>query len=266
MSNSAPAPAPDLFDPGPDIDLDELILGQMYGEIRPLEDRDLRLLTLHGPDQAGASDVQAMRAGHHVIARMVAMGLRQVDIAEETGYSFTRISHLATHSSAFQELVEKYREQITEAVVSHHSKIHFAAGVAVQLVTEELVDNPDNLTPEFKLKAMKELLEHSGYAPASQTKVDMFHHQGLSAAQILELKQKANLNEPHRIQASNLGPAGQDEAASPPLGDASPERPALSEGHARDRELRVGGGMDRESSPRLQPQDNDREAARGEEI
>jgi hypothetical protein len=259
-------PESELFDPGPDVNLDDLILGQMYGEVRNLEETDHRLLVMHGPDKSGVADVQAMRASHHTLARMVAMGLRETDIAEETGYSATRISNLITHSAAFQELVEKYRERITEAVVTHHSKLHFAAGVAVQLITEELIDNADALTPDFKLKAMKELLEHSGYAPASQAKVDHFHHQGLSAEKILELKMKANQHEPRRIQASVVGPAGSLEGAGATFGDASPLSPAFSEVYETDREPGMGGGMEGESATCSPPQDDDPEAARGEKL
>jgi hypothetical protein len=55
-----------------------------------------------------------LRASHHFVARLAAMGLRNTAIASQTGYSLSRISQLI-RSPAFEELIARYRSEIDAA-------------------------------------------------------------------------------------------------------------------------------------------------------
>jgi hypothetical protein len=67
-------------------------------------------------EPAARPNIQKIRDAHHNVARLMALGLRQDEIAARTGYSLGRINQLAA-DSAIHELVESYRGRIDEAYV-----------------------------------------------------------------------------------------------------------------------------------------------------
>ena len=79
----------------------------------PLIASDLERLkeTRHVP-----STPQRLRDSHHMIARLAAMGLRPVKIAEQVGYSYVRVQSLL-NSPAMDELVARYRAKVDDEFV-----------------------------------------------------------------------------------------------------------------------------------------------------
>lgn len=79
------------------------------GTPRPLTRDDLRLL----PERRATttSTPTKLRESHHQVARLVATGLRDRVISEQTGYTPTRIGQLRA-SPAFQQLVSTYKSMI----------------------------------------------------------------------------------------------------------------------------------------------------------
>lgn len=79
------------------------------GTPRPLTRDDLRLL----PERRAtpSSTPSKLRESHHNVARLVATGLRDRVISEQTGYTPTRIGQLRA-SPAFQQLVSTYKTMI----------------------------------------------------------------------------------------------------------------------------------------------------------
>lgn len=57
--------------------------------------------------------ITRFRDPHHNVARLLAMGLRTFQVAERTGYSHSRILAFSA-DPAFNELIARYREQVTE--------------------------------------------------------------------------------------------------------------------------------------------------------
>lgn len=82
-------------------------------DIRPLTRADLSHLTV----KRDAKTIQSLRDNHHRIARAVAGGLSNADIALTCGVSISRVSSLRP-DPAFVELVAHYRALITEAWVT----------------------------------------------------------------------------------------------------------------------------------------------------
>jgi len=84
--------------------------------VRPLTRDDLLLLreARGGRDSAGNNVAKKLRDHHHRIARLVAAGLRNFEIAERTGMSISRIS-MYRKDPAFNELVDKYRPKVDAA-------------------------------------------------------------------------------------------------------------------------------------------------------
>lgn len=91
----------------------------MLGQGRPkkspaiLAVRELTAADLLTP-KGRAPAVKVLRDSHHMVARLVAMGLRSGEVAERTGYSLVRISILKA-DPAFLDLVASYRADVNEA-------------------------------------------------------------------------------------------------------------------------------------------------------
>lgn len=84
------------------------------GEIRPLTREDLAEIV---DVKRHASVTQRLRDPHHMVARLVAAGVRPYsEVARRCGYSIARIKTLSA-DPAFAELVASYRGDIDEAFV-----------------------------------------------------------------------------------------------------------------------------------------------------
>lgn len=96
--------------------------------------RSVRALTrddlarLQGP-RVGPPRVKAFRETHHRLARLVAMGSRDVEITRITGYSQQRLVTLR-QDPAFQQLVAEYRGRVDEAYERQFDQFY---GKAVEL-------------------------------------------------------------------------------------------------------------------------------------
>src|SRR6266851_2086077 len=84
--------------------------GLTVGGARLLTEKEVELARhKRGKDPA----VKRFRDSHHMMARLFAMGLRTSVIAEQTGYSLTRVGMLKS-DPAFQELIAHYRGKVDE--------------------------------------------------------------------------------------------------------------------------------------------------------
>lgn len=81
-------------------------------DIRVLKREDLAVLAVKRPPNS----IQTLRDTHHRVARAVAAGLRNDEIATLTGFSYNRVSVLKADPS-FIELVAHYRGLITAEYV-----------------------------------------------------------------------------------------------------------------------------------------------------
>jgi hypothetical protein len=61
-----------------------------------------------------SAPIKALRDSHHMIARLLALGIPVGEVAYRTGYSLTRVSTLK-RAPAVQELIAHYRQQVDEA-------------------------------------------------------------------------------------------------------------------------------------------------------
>jgi hypothetical protein len=89
------------------------------GPIRSLAREDLALLAVR---RDPVNIIQKLRDPHHRLARMLATGMRQVEVAALCGMSYNRL-HVLTKDPAFQELVASYRGLVTAEFV--RSQDHF---------------------------------------------------------------------------------------------------------------------------------------------
>lgn len=80
--------------------------------VRALESGDLEALR----EPAQRPTVLKIRDAHHNVARLLALGLTQIEVAAKVGYSIGRVNQLAADPS-IQELVASYREMVDESYV-----------------------------------------------------------------------------------------------------------------------------------------------------
>lgn len=88
---------------------------------RPLTREDVDRLT--EPRLKGVTNIIKIRESHHYVARLVAAGFSDLQVAERTGYSGNRIAQLRA-APAFIELVSSYRKQVTENVLEEIDEYH----------------------------------------------------------------------------------------------------------------------------------------------
>lgn len=111
--------------------------------VRAITREDLpRLL---GPRDKSMSLPGRIRDSHHDVARLLAFGHSHAKVSEITGYSFNRISQLAT-SPAMKELISQYRGKIDEIWaenVDAYAKLALRNMVAAERQISDRLDEAD---------------------------------------------------------------------------------------------------------------------------
>lgn len=121
--------------------------------IRSLARADLSLLLEKRPQKT----LQSLSDGHHAVARAVAAGLPNVEIARLTGRNASRISLLKS-DPAFQELVAHYRGIVTAEFV--RSIDHYMEVATSNMLRAEnmIADKLDRFEAEGELPPMRDLI------------------------------------------------------------------------------------------------------------
>ena len=187
-------------------------------------------LTLLGLDRGvKAPTLKRLRDSHHSIARLMAQGLRNTDIAAITGYSQSRLSILKG-DPAFEELVAFYTknaEAIKDAAFAGvQEKLAAVNHEAIEELHERLLDQPEAINTDQLLDIVKATSDRTGHGPATKsTNVNVN----------IDLAERVALG---RARASQIGTSGQaptmlqeapmkvvEGSISPPLAPSTPTLP-----------------------------------------
>ncbi len=133
--------------------------------VRDLQADDLALLTVERGVQAPS--LKRIRDTHHALARALAGGMKDIEIAALYSYSQSRISILKA-DPAFQHLVEMYRDKVDVAFQATAERMSGLAGDFVAELNERLEADPEGMSNSFVLEAVKVLADRTGNGP--QTK------------------------------------------------------------------------------------------------
>jgi hypothetical protein len=132
------------------------------------------LATIYSPAFRPADNMKKLRHSHHRLARLVAAGLRNQEIADQTGYSMQRIWQL-TNSPAFQELVAYYQKLITERLVASTDEYQTLSTSNMLLAESMIADRLAEADEEGVDLPIKDLLaisrdaaDRNGYGKKSQ--------------------------------------------------------------------------------------------------
>ena len=114
----------------------------IIGTPAPLSRDDLAALT-RGDRQIGV--VARMRASHHRIARLLAHGLTNTEVAALTGFTRERVGQLAA-SPAMKELIANYMDRVAEkdeANADAYLDLKFSNMVAAERHIADAIDEAD---------------------------------------------------------------------------------------------------------------------------
>lgn len=138
--------------------LSQLVIGSPDGAaveyLRDLNEADLAALATPARKETAALPLRQMRRAHHMLAKLIADGVKHVEAASITGYSPSRISVLV-RDPAFSELVSYYSSQAEVAYLDVHNRLATLGMSTVEELQERLEASPE----EFSNKELRELAE-----------------------------------------------------------------------------------------------------------
>lgn len=136
----------------------------------PLEaafSRELTLGDLVAPSAEGATPgLKSIRETHHQLARLLASGLKAVEVSAITGFSQSRISTLQ-HDPAFTELLEFYRENENSRMADVSGQLAALSLDATQEIRDRLHDSPAGFKNRELMELATIMLDRTGFGPSS---------------------------------------------------------------------------------------------------
>ena len=115
-----------------------------------------------------APSIARLRQIHHEIARLLASGLTETEVAASTGYSLSRISILKGDPS-FKELLAYYAARSEEQFLDVRKRLAILGTDAVAELQDRLDYKPDSLTNTQLIEITKTTLDRAGFSPVSKS-------------------------------------------------------------------------------------------------
>lgn len=100
---------------------------------------------------------QRLRESHHTVARLLATGISQTQVAALTGYSATRVGQLAA-APAMQELISHYRAQVDQTFLAATDAFYTLATGNMIAAERHLADRIADLDDSGELLSVREAL------------------------------------------------------------------------------------------------------------
>lgn len=169
--------------------------------------------------------IAKLRTTHHELARLLSLGLKDVEVSRVTGYSQAWISTLKTNPM-FQELLSHYMAQRDEVVVDVGRRLQGLSITAIELMQEKLLDKGDSLTMKELAQVAELGLDRTGYGKTA-TQVNV----SVPAATLDAIKAQVKAEHSGRVLSRNSQPQlieGTVRAA-----DVGTELPSSDAGHPR---------------------------------
>jgi hypothetical protein len=132
------------------------------GEVTVLTEAELL-----DPPQHTVRATATLRESHHGVARLIAQGMRDLDVSRMTGYSPGRLATLR-RDPAFTELVSFYKGEVDDAHMDLVDYAQVVARDALQSLHEDILDNP-YIRPEIKADIFKTVADRAGFAPVQRS-------------------------------------------------------------------------------------------------
>lgn len=144
--------------------------GVMFGRGRPGKSPDitgveeLRAEDLAGLKRGRVPAVKNLKDSHHMVARLLAIGLRPGEVADRTGYSRVRISILQADPS-FQELMVHYRSAENEVFYEARDEYYDTQTSGRNKAARQIIDQLDEADESGEKIPLRTLLSiHDSFA------------------------------------------------------------------------------------------------------
>lgn len=121
--------------------------------VRELTDADLGILAVTDRETK-APEIKRVTERHHMVARLLAAGTKEGEVAALTGYDNARISVLKA-SPAMQELIALYREEVDTQFASVLDHMAGLSKDAILELRNRLEEEPE----DFSVKELKDVAE-----------------------------------------------------------------------------------------------------------
>lgn len=135
--------------------------------VRPLAEGDFIEYYNSPPKAKPVITVQRLRHTHHMVARLIAEGEKDVEVSVITGYNPAYISNLK-RDPAFQQLLQYYSEQKAQAYADVHERLAALATDTVEVLQERLATAPDGFSSRELMTLAELTLDRSGYGPTTR--------------------------------------------------------------------------------------------------
>ena len=133
-----------------------------------------------------APSLAKLRQIHHEIARLLASGLSETEVAGVVGYSLSRISILKADPS-FKELLAYYSKRQEEVFIDVRKRLAVLGMDAVAELQDRLDYKADSLTNTQLIEITKASLDRAGFNPVNKTEnVQVF----LTGDELAKLKER----------------------------------------------------------------------------
>lgn len=159
------------------IDLDSIArasLGPQFGNaplkadiLRNVTSEDLMTLATK-PKGSTTPALKKIRSVHHTVARLLASGMKAVQVSAAVGMCNSRISILK-NDPAFGELLEFYKTSEADAFVDVRSKMISLGSDAAAEIHDRILDDPDSINTKTLVDVMTATLDRGGHSPVHKT-------------------------------------------------------------------------------------------------
>lgn len=119
--------------------------------------------------------IKKLNARHHLIARMIARGYKDVHIARELGISPVTVGNLK-RDLAGQELIKQYQRELAEDLAKFDLKLQVAANLAADELLNRLTAQPEAIATRDLRQIVSDGADRFG--PIKRQHVTM-QHEGL---------------------------------------------------------------------------------------
>lgn len=123
-------------------------------------------------DGIDVPSVKRIKDSHHAVARLIADGLREIEIALITGYTPARITQLK-RDPAFQELIAFYRANVDLARQDLHDRLASLSFDAAQELGRRLEEDPDNFSLKELMSVIAMTADRTGFGPKTTTNINV---------------------------------------------------------------------------------------------
>ena len=214
----------------------------VFQAIRELEAADL---VIREVSSSGViiPKIKALRASHHKLAHVLAMGLSNEEASLMTGYSPNRVSMLLS-DPAFKDLLAYYKDNIKDVFVDVTQRMASFATNALEVLQERLEDKPDGFSNKELNELIKTTADRGGHSPVQKTEtknITLTAEDLLKIKQEVESKQNGSVRRINQLEEAERVKERLSEGPGPVLG-LNDNRPAGVPGKATETPGEPGQG------------------------